>query len=135
MFKSIPVVCADTVCRSPFRRGPGQRDIRPGTDALVGRPMEENAIAPLHARGAGASKHRTRQLAPPMRREAALILTTERRQPGLRRAAGGGQRQEVLFDQRYDGGAATDTYRCSRRKFHQVHASIERGVGSWLRYL
>jgi protein-tyrosine phosphatase len=28
-----------------------------------------------------------------------------------------------------------DPYRCSRRVFEQVHASIERGVGSWLRYL
>ena len=32
-------------------------------------------------------------------------------------------------------GDVPDPYRCPRRVFEQVHASIERGVGRWLRYL
>lgn len=144
MFNSILVVCVGNVCRSPvaeflFRRELGQRDIRVGSaglGALVGRPMEENAIALLHERGIDASEHRARQLEPSMLREADLILTMERRQLGsVARLAPEASGKTFLIGKWHDGGDVPDPFRCSRHKFQQVHASIERGVGSWLRYL
>ncbi|NUO73982.1 MAG: low molecular weight phosphotyrosine protein phosphatase [Frateuria sp.] len=144
MFHNILVVCLGNVCRSPvaeflFRRELGERDIRvssAGLGALVGRPMDENAIALLKDGGIDASNHRARQLEPTMLRDADLILTMERRQlNSVVQLAPEASGKVFLFDKWHDGGDVPDPYRCSRRVFKQVHASIERGVGSWLRYL
>lgn len=144
MFNSILVVCLGNVCRSPvaeflFRRELGERDIRvssAGLGALVGRPMDKHAIELLQSGGIDASRHRARQLESSMLREADLILTMEHRQMGsVARLAPEASGKVFLFDKWHDGGDVPDPYRCSRRVFEQVHASIKRGVGSWLRYL
>jgi protein-tyrosine phosphatase len=144
VFNSILVVCLGNICRSPvaeflFRRELGERDIRVGSaglGALVGRPMEGHAAELLQGHGIDPSEHRARQLEPSMLREADLILTMERRQlNSVVRLAPEASGKVFLFDKWHDGGDVPDPYRCSRRVFEQVHASIERGVGSWLRYL
>jgi protein-tyrosine phosphatase len=144
VFNSILVVCLGNVCRSPvaeflFRHELGERDIRvssAGLGALVGRPMDDNAIALLQSRGIDASEHRARQLEPSMLREADLILAMEQRHlNSVARLAPEASGKVFLFDKWHAGGDVPDPYRRSRRVFEQVHASIERGVGSWLRYL
>ena len=144
MFRNILVVCLGNVCRSPvaeflFRRELGERDIRvssAGLGALVGQPMDENAMALLKERGIDASEHRARQLEPSMLREADLILAMEQRHlNSVARLAPEASGKVFLFDKWHAGGDVPDPYRRSQRVFEQVHASIERGVGSWLRYL
>jgi protein-tyrosine phosphatase len=144
VFKNILVVCLGNVCRSPvaeflFRRELGERDIRvssAGLGALVGQPMDENAMALLKDRGIDASEHRARQLEPSMLREADLILAMEQRHlNSVARLAPEASGKVFLFDKWHAGGDVPDPYRRSQRVFEQVHASIERGVGSWLRYL
>jgi protein-tyrosine phosphatase len=144
VFNSILVVCLGNVCRSPvaeflFRRELGERDIRvssAGLGALVGQPMDKHAMALLKDRGIDASEHRARQLEPSMLREADLILAMEQRHlNSVARLAPEASGKVFLFDKWHAGGDVPDPYRCSRRVFEQVHASIERGVGSWLRYL
>lgn len=144
MFNSILVVCLGNVCRSPvaeflFRRALGGRDIRvssAGLGALVGRPMDRNAIALLQEDGIDATEHRARQLEPSMLREADLVLAMERRQLGsVARLAPEASGKVFLFDKWHAGGDVPDPYRRPRSVFEQVHASIERGVSSWLRYL
>lgn len=144
MFNSILVVCLGNVCRSPvaeflFRRELGERDIRvssAGLGALVGQPMDEHAMALLKDRGIDASEHRARQLEPSMLREADLILAMEQRHlNSVARLAPEASGKVFLFDKWHAGGDVPDPYRRSQRVFEQVHASIERGVGSWLRYL
>ena len=144
MFKNILVVCLGNVCRSPvaeflFRRDLGERDIRvssAGLGALVGRPMDENAIELLKEEGIDASEHRARQLEPSMLRDADLILTMERRHlNSVVRMAPEVSGKVFMFGKWHDGDDVPDPYRHSRRVFEQVHDSIERGVSSWLRYL
>lgn len=144
MFNNILVVCLGNVCRSPvaeflFRRELGERDIRvssAGLGALVGQPMDENAAALLKDSGIDATEHRARQLEPTMLREADLVLAMERRHMNsVVRLAPEASGKVFLFDKWHAGGDVPDPYRRSRSVFEQVHASIERGVGSWLRYL
>jgi len=144
VFNSIVVVCLGNVCRSPvaeflFRRALGERDIRvssAGLGALVGRPMDRNAAELLHEGGIDASAHRARQLEPSMLRDADLVLAMEHRQlKSVVRLAPEASGKVFLFDKWHAGGDVPDPYRRSRSVFEQVHASIERGVGSWLRYL
>lgn len=144
MFSSILVVCLGNVCRSPvaeflFRRELDGRDIRVGSaglGAMVGRPMDEEAAALLREDGIDASGHRARQLRPSMLREADLVLTMERRQlASVARLAPEASGKVFLFDKWHAGGDVPDPYRCPRRVFEQVHASIERGVGRWLRHV
>jgi protein-tyrosine phosphatase len=144
VFNSILVVCLGNVCRSPvaeflFRRELGERDIRvssAGLGALVGRPMEQNAAELLHQDGIDTSGHRARQLEPSMLREADLVLAMEHRQlKSVVRLAPEASGKVFLFGKWHAGSDVPDPFRRSRSVFEQVHASIERGVGSWLRYL
>ncbi|MCX7515045.1 low molecular weight protein-tyrosine-phosphatase [Frateuria sp. STR12] len=144
MFNSILVVCLGNICRSPvaeflFRRELGERGIRVGSaglGALVGHPMDENAAALLEDGGIDASGHRARQLEASMLREADLILAMERRHlNSVVRLAPEASGKVFLFDKWHAGGDVPDPYRRSRRVFEQVHDSIKRGVGNWLRYL
>jgi protein-tyrosine phosphatase len=139
VFNSILVVCLGNVCRSPvaeflFRRELGDRDIRvssAGLGALVGQPIDENAAALLKDSGVDATEHRARQLEPAMLREADLVLAMERRHMNsMVRLAPEASGKVFLFDKWHAGGDVPDPYRRSRSVFEQVHASIERGVGS-----
>jgi low molecular weight protein-tyrosine phosphatase len=144
VFNSILVVCVGNVCRSPvaeflFRRELGERDIHvssAGLGALVGRPIDQHAAELLKDEGIDASEHRARQLEPSMLREADLVLAMERRHlNSVVKLAPEASGKVFLFDKWHAGSDVPDPFRRSRSVFEQVHASIERGVGSWLRYL
>lgn len=144
MFKRILIVCVGNICRSPtaeflFREKLKHRGIHissAGLKALVGRPMDDNAMQILKEHGIDADGHRARQLDPMMLREADLVLTMERNHlKTVSRLAPEASGKLFLLDKWQDANDVPDPYRQSRQVFEQVHAMIERGVESWLRYL
>lgn len=144
MFKRILIVCVGNICRSPtaefiFRDKLKHRDIHissAGLKALVGRPMDDQAMQILKERGIDAAEHRARQLNPAMLREADLVLAMERDHlAAASRLAPEASGKMFLLDKWQDADDVPDPYRQSRQVFEHVHAMIERGVESWLRYL
>ena len=144
MFKSILVICVGNICRSPtaeflLRQQLDGRDIHvasAGLGALVGHPVERHAMSLLKKHGIDASAHRARQLEPAMLREAELVLAMERRHlAAAARMAPEASGKLFLLDKWLDAADIPDPYRQSQQVFDHVHALIERGVGSWLRYL
>lgn len=144
MFKRILVVCIGNICRSPtaeflFRQQLANRDIRvdsAGLGALVGRPMDADAMRLLADHGIDASGHVARQLEPRMLHEADLVLVMERRHvAATRRLAPEAGGKVFLLDKWLGGSDIADPYRKPREAFEHTYALIERGVASWLRYL
>ncbi|GLQ89889.1 low molecular weight phosphotyrosine protein phosphatase [Dyella flagellata] len=144
MFKRILIVCIGNICRSPtaeflFRDKLKHRDIHissAGLKALVGRPMDDNAMKILKERGIDAADHRARQLDQSMLREADLVLAMERIQlTAVSRVAPEASGKLFLLDKWQGADDVPDPYRQSREVFEHVHAMIERGVESWLRYI
>lgn len=89
-------VCTGNICRSPYaaallREGlswarPGAFEVgSAGTNALVGRPMDEGSSARLRAKGLADDAFRARLVTPAMLGEQAVVLlmATEHREPVL----------------------------------------------------
>ncbi|GAB3800067.1 low molecular weight phosphatase family protein [Humibacter antri] len=82
----ILVVCTGNVCRSPLaeqflRSLLAGMDVRvgsAGTEALVGRPMDDRAASYAERFGGDPGSHRARQLTVEQIRDADLVLTAER---------------------------------------------------------
>jgi len=144
VFKHILVICVGNICRSPsaeflFRQKLKHCDIQihsAGLKAMVGHPMDDNAMRMLEARGIDAATHRARQLEPGMLREADLVLAMEREHlSAASRLAPEASGKLFLLDKWRDASDIPDPYRRSPQVFEHVHAMIERGVDSWLNYL
>jgi protein-tyrosine phosphatase len=144
VFNRILIVCIGNICRSPtaeflFRDKLKHRNIHvssAGLKALVGRPMDDNAMQILKQRGIDASGHRARQLEQSMLRDADLVLAMERSQlKVVSRVAPEASGKLFLLDKWHAADDVPDPYRQSREAFEHVHAMIERGVESWLRYI
>ena len=83
----ILAVCTGNVCRSPMAElllrdwadpRAGLQVASAGTQALVGRPVDDGTAAVPTQLGLGPSRHRARQATPAMAAGADLILTAER---------------------------------------------------------
>lgn len=144
MFKRILVVCIGNICRSPtaeflFRERLKHRGIHvssAGLKALVGRPMDDNAMQILKEHGIDATEHRAQQVDPAMLRKADLILSMERKHlAAVARLAPEVSGRLFLLDKWNNASDVPDPYRQPRHVFENVHAMIDRGVESWLRYL
>jgi protein-tyrosine phosphatase len=144
VFRNILVICVGNVCRSPtaeylLRHSLADSHVlvaSAGLGALVGHPADRHAMSVLKAHGVDASAHRARQLAPWMLREAELVLVMERRQvAAIVQMAPEASGKLFLLDKWVDAVDVPDPYRQSPQVFESVYALIERGVGSWLRYL
>jgi len=144
VFKRILIVCVGNICRSPtaefiFRDKLKHRDIHvssAGLRALVGRPMDDQAMQILKERGIDAAEHRARQLNQAMLREADLVLAMERDHlTVVSRIAPEASGKMFLLDKWQDASDVPDPYHQSRQMFEHVHTMIDRGVESWLRYL
>lgn len=71
-----------------------------------------------------------------MLREAELVLAMERRHlAAAARMAPEASGKLFLLDKWLDAVDIPDPYHQSQQVFDHVHALIERGVGSWIRYL
>jgi protein-tyrosine phosphatase len=144
VFERVLIVCVGNICRSPtaeflFREKLKHRGIHvssAGLKALVGRPMDQNAMQILKENGIDAAGHRARQLDPAMLREADLVLAMERDHlTAVSRISPQSSGKLFLLDKWNDADDVPDPFRQSRQLFEHVHAMIERGVESWLRYL
>jgi len=144
VFKRILIVCIGNICRSPtaeflFRERLAHRGIdisSAGLKALVGRPMDDNAMQILKEHGIDAAEHRARQLDQGMLRNADLILAMERNHlTAVSRVAPEASGKLFLLDKWQTASDVPDPYRQPRHVFEHVHAMIESGVDSWLRYL
>jgi len=144
VFERVLIVCVGNICRSPtaeflFREKLKHRGIHvssAGLKALVGRPMDQNAMQILQENGIDAAGHRARQLDPAMLREADLVLAMERDHlAAVSRISPQSSGKLFLLDKWHDADDVPDPFRQSRQVFEHVHAMIERGVESWLRYL
>lgn len=144
VFKHVLIVCVGNICRSPtaeflFRERLDGRDIRvssAGLGALVGHPIDDHARKLLEQQGIHADGHRARQLEPSMLREADLVLGMERAHlNAVSRSAPEAHGKLFLLDNWQDASDVPDPYRRSQSMFEHVHALIERGVSSWMRYL
>lgn len=144
VFNRILILCVGNVCRSPIaefllRDQLAGRDIHvasAGLGALVGQPAEAHATTLLQEHGIDASAHRARQVEPAMLREADLVLAMERRHlHAAARLAPEASGKVFLLRKWVDDGDVPDPHLQSRQTFEHVYDLIERGVGSWLRYL
>lgn len=144
VFKHILIICVGNICRSPaaeflFRDRLRHRDIQvrsAGLKAMVGYPMDDNAMRVLKARGIDAAEHRARQLNADMLRQADLVLAMERDHlAAASRLAPEASGKLFLLDKWRDASDIPDPYRRSPQVFEHVHAMIERGVESWMNYL
>jgi protein-tyrosine phosphatase len=144
VFRKILILCVGNVCRSPtaeylLRRRLAGRDVQvtsAGLGALVGRPIEGHAMALLQEHGIDATPHRARQLDAEMLRDAELVLGMERRHlAAAARLAPQASGKLFLLGKWLEFDNVPDPYRQPRQAFEDVYDLIERGVGSWLRYL
>jgi protein-tyrosine phosphatase len=144
VFKKILVLCVGNICRSPtaeylLRRQLAGRDVQvnsAGLGALVGHPVEGHAMALLQEHGIDARPHRARQLDARMLREAELVLGMEPRHlAAAARLAPEASGKLFLLGRWLEFDSVPDPYRQPRQAFEDVYSLIERGVGSWLRYL
>ncbi|GGA42820.1 low molecular weight protein-tyrosine-phosphatase [Dyella nitratireducens] len=144
MFKHILIICVGNICRSPsaeflFRDKLRHRNIQirsAGLKAMVGYPMDDNAMRVLQEHGIDAAAHRARQLDAAMLREADLVLAMERDHlSAASRLAPEASGKFFLLDKWGGATDIPDPYRRSPQVFEHVHAMIERGVESWLSYL
>jgi protein-tyrosine phosphatase len=144
VFKRVLIVCMGNICRSPtaeylFRQRMESRDISfssAGIGALVGRPMDANALQLLAEDGIDGSMHRAHQLTPFMLREADLILGMEKNHLGaMIQFAPEVNGKVYLLDKWMNGSDIPDPYRQHRAAFEHVHEIITQGVRSWEPYL
>lgn len=132
------------ICRSPtaeylFRQRLGSRDVSfssAGIGALVGNPMDANALQLLAEAGIDGSMHRAQQLTPFLLREADLILGMEKNHLGaMIQFAPEIHGKAYLLDKWLNGNDVPDPYRQHRAAFEHVHEIITQGVRSWEPYL
>lgn len=144
MFKRVLIVCMGNICRSPtaeylFRQRMESRGIEfgsAGIGALVGSPMDANALQLLAEDGIDGSMHRARQLTPPMLREADLVLGMEKNHLGaMIQFVPEINGKVYLLDKWLNGSDIPDPYRQQRAAFEHVHEIITQGVSSWEPYL
>ncbi|HET6431601.1 low molecular weight protein-tyrosine-phosphatase [Dyella sp.] len=144
MFQQVLIICVGNVCRSPIAefllrerlRDRGIQVDSAGLGAMVGYPPEGHAAALLKEHGIDASSHRARQLELSMLREADLVLAMERRHVhAATRLAPEASGKVFLLRKWLDARDVPDPHLQSRPFFERVYEQIDRGVGSWLRYL
>jgi protein-tyrosine phosphatase len=144
VFRKILILCVGNICRSPtaeylLRRQLAGRDVEissAGLGALVGHPVEGHALDLLQEHGIDASPHRARQLDVQMLRDAELVLGMERRHlAAAARLAPEASGKLFLLGRWLEFDSVPDPYRQPRQAFEDVYGLIERGVGSWVRYL
>ncbi len=150
LFFSVLVVCTGNSCRSPMARymlahmleGMAAEVSSAGTDAPVGRPAADNAVAVLYDVGLDLTGHRARQLTPAMLEAADLVLVMEEyhRQRISEMAPNAAAKTKLLLsyagrEERVDDpiGFSVECYRLTRDAMkpalEQVAAEVGRRTG------
>ena len=145
MFERILIVCVGNICRSPtaeylLRQRLGDAHASEvssaGLSAMTGYPMDATALQLLREHGVDGARHRARQLNTALLRQSSLILAMEKSHVAEIGRMAPEASGKVFMLSRWDGGSdIPDPYRQQRVAFEHVFALIDKGVGSWLRYL
>ncbi len=145
MFERILMVCVGNICRSPtaeylLRHRLGSesaiRITSAGLSAQAERPIDATALQLLHEHGIDGEQHRARQIDAGMLRQSDLVLAMERSHvSAIARMAPEASGKVFLLDKWLEARDIPDPYRQQRPAFEHVYGLIDRGVGSWLRYL
>ncbi|MFR0689852.1 low molecular weight protein-tyrosine-phosphatase [Enterobacterales bacterium AE_CKDN230030158-1A_HGKHYDSX7] len=144
MFKTILVVCAGNICRSPTGEhllrqrltGSGIQVSSAGLTALVGRPFEQNALTTLQRHAQHPHDHRARQLTPQILQASDLVLVMEdRHRQDVIRLSPLARSKTFLLGKWQDEREVPDPYRQGTAAFEHAYALIEEGADAWSRRL
>lgn len=144
VFKNVLVICAGNICRSPtaehlLRRRLAGADIRvssAGLTAVVGHPIESNALATLQRHGQQPHEHQARQLTSELLQAADLVLTMEQRHlQDLFRQFPESRGKSFLLGKWQHDREIPDPYRQGQAAFEHAYALIEEGADAWSRRL
>jgi len=140
VFKQVLVVCAGNICRSPtgehlLRQNLIGSDIAvssAGLTALVGQPIEPNALATLHRHGQQPERHRARQLTPQLLQSADLVLVMEQRQRlDVIRLHPMSRGKTFLLGKWQHEREIPDPYRRETASFEHAYSLIEEAMQAW----
>ena len=144
MFKSILVVCAGNICRSPtgeylLKDKLVDSDIKvssAGLTALVGKGAEATATNIALTNNIDMSDHKGRQLSSTLIAENDLILVMEERHlSDLLGQYPQARGKTFLLGKWIDDTEIPDPYRQSHEAFEHVYNLIDRACVAWQKYL
>jgi protein-tyrosine phosphatase len=142
MFDNVLIVCMGNICRSPTAEkilqaeAPGLNISSAGIDALVGKPINFNAMHQLSLNGYMDQKHSARQLSQKLIQEADLVLVMEEFQRRRLMREYPSESGKVMLLGKWLGNLEiNDPYRKSAEAFSLVFEQIERACKAWARKL
>ncbi|MDF3865237.1 low molecular weight phosphotyrosine protein phosphatase [Pseudomonas denitrificans (nom. rej.)] len=144
MFKNVLVICAGNICRSPTGEhllqrnlaGTGIRVSSAGLTAVVGHPLERNALETLQRHGQQPHEHQARQLTPQILQASDLVLVMEHRQlQDVIRLSPVSRGKTFLLGKWQSEREIPDPYCRGRAAFEHAYALIEEGAEAWSRRL
>lgn len=144
MFKSILVVCAGNICRSPtgeylLKNMLVDSDIKvssAGLTALVGKGAESTATSIALTHNIDMSGHKGRQLSSALIAENDLILVMEERHlADLLGQYPQARGKTFLLGKWLDDTEISDPYRQSHEAFEHVYNLIDRACTAWHKYI
>ncbi|KGJ88813.1 protein tyrosine phosphatase [Colwellia psychrerythraea] len=144
MFKSILVVCAGNICRSPtgeylLKDKLADTDIKvssAGLTALVGKGAEETASNIALTNNIDMSAHKGRQLSSSLIADNDLILVMEERHlSDLLGQYPQARGKTFLLGKWIDDTEIPDPYRQSHEAFEHVYQLIDKACSAWTKYI
>ncbi|MFV3369717.1 low molecular weight protein-tyrosine-phosphatase [Pseudomonas sp. NY15435] len=144
MFNQVLIVCIGNICRSPtaehlLRQATQGTEIQcssAGLSALVGQPLEANALATLVQHGQQPVSHRARQLTPKLLKDAELVLVMERKHlRDIHKQSPESRGKTFLLGKWQLDREIPDPYRQGTAAFEHAYALIDEAVTTWSRYL
>lgn len=144
MFKSILVVCAGNICRSPtgeylLKDKLTDSDITvssAGLTALVGKGAEVTASSIALTNNIDMSEHKGRQLSTSLIAENDLILVMEEHHlSDLLSQYPQARGKTFLLGKWIDDKEVPDPYRKSQEAFEHVYQLIDQACSAWVKYL
>lgn len=138
MFDNILVVCVGNICRSPMGEVllrnalPERRVSSAGIAALVGEPVDPQALAVLPELSTVLDMHRARQLTSELSRGADLILVMESGHKRVIESIDPSARGKIYRWGEWAGFDIPDPYRRPQAAFEQALTLIRQGLDLWL---
>lgn len=139
-FKHILVVCVGNICRSPTAAhllrealvDTGCTVESAGLGALVGKPIDADALAVLTEKGHTPAAHEARQITPALLAKADLILVMEKRHlQDIASSAPHVRGKTFLLGKWLGDAEIPDPFRKDRDAFEHAYTLIDKSVAAW----